>query len=291
MNKINEFQEFCKDFSYAITNENLKSIYYGLELNKKSFFKKTGLVINGSGDQGLAILSSNNIKKIFLADIDKRQFNVTSHKINLSKNKKYEEFRNVQIFGESDGCFQYKIKDKKLIQHQLNKRNAFFSNERLDIIRKNLHRLEFVLGDMLNFDFQNEKFDFVYLSNIISSKGYQVVSNDCDFTYFLDGKDILINNFKNNLKPDGLIYLTNYHSLNEFLTKKSLSQEKVYSSLFKYDKRLSNLAQIGENYSLGMWKPGIIRKNRKFKKQPLAEDNNLFDEEKTIDDDIFCLYQ
>ena len=93
-----------------------------------------------------------------------------------------------------------------------------------------------------------------------------------------------------NIKPNGLVYITNYDQLHEFKTENGFYENKAFNENFSYNKDLSDIARTGE----GIWTPGIIQKKSKVKKiaSKYHKKKNSKEIEIEIDDeDIFCQYQ
>lgn len=218
---------------YMFTNENINAILKRIEINNKDI-----LTVASSGDQAfnfildgaskIALFDINYLtkyyfylKKAMIEKITYQEFldfffpKFFNNETYLSKNIYYKIKDNIEdneskIFW--DYLFNNYSKDKiqlLFIEEQINKKSVTMLNKYLRN-EDNYNKLKYNLTSIKNIDFYclnileneletNEKFDFIYLSNILER-----ISTD-DMLKYLKKIKTLTLNYAKNLKKDGLL--------------------------------------------------------------------------------------
>jgi hypothetical protein len=192
---------------YSITNEKLEAILRGLEITPKDNI----LSICGSGDQPLALLEI--AKEITTIDSELNQIELFKHRKEIILSREYSRFRNVYC---------------GIAFYDLPPRNEYFSDERLDRIRKNLDnsKIETICGNIFKKNLR-KSFTKIYLSNAL-------LFNDS----FNKETEKRLRKISKRLSKGGLVYITdgdrviermyNFYPLqiNEILTVKAREVQK-----------------------------------------------------------------
>lgn len=224
-----------KGLLYTHTNENLKAIIEGLNL--KNLESGSCLAVGGSGDQSFAILEYVN--DIAVVDINSFQIDLIKERVNLINNGDFSSFLNPQIKNKNLSRLYPIINYRNLIN-----RNKYFSEEnKLSNIRHKLNKMKIYHEDILNF---NGKFDFIYLSNIMSWK----IKYDTKFSL-----NLAFLKLSENLNKNGLLYISDLDIV-------------------------SNNKRMNGKYSKYLWKiiPLKTRLN-KIKEQEFLPNNIIYEEE------------
>lgn len=117
---------------YPCTNENLAAIVNGLNINEND----TVVAVLGSGDQALALLEK--AEKVIAVDLDSQQIEFAQQRISMLGDNDISAFLTYKV----DGLDRYE-EDARIA------RDAYFSKERLEIIRGKLRQFEIVKDDII----------------------------------------------------------------------------------------------------------------------------------------------
>ena len=201
---------------YPKTNESLNSIIKGINPNPEDKI----LAILGSGDQAIALAKSS--KYIDAIDNDSNQIEYAKDRINLLKEKKFEEF--LRGYKGKYPC------------------NFFSEIKKWEL---NLENLNIIEGDIfkLNWNIYNK----MYLSNIINFP-YQELD-------YLER----MKRFKqkaNELRRGGLIYIITF----EQDIKEILSEQKNINSIKINKKLTSDAKDYMKEFNEEGWNPLVFQK-------------------------------
>ncbi len=124
-----------KNLNYSHTNESLRAIIEGLDINLDDAI----LAIGSSGDQAFALLDGS--KSVRVAELRGNQVDYIRKREELLRNGDYGEFLRIDELGYDDGANRG-ARDFELVQFNIDRRNEFFlQSGKLDRIRDNLDRL------------------------------------------------------------------------------------------------------------------------------------------------------
>ena len=217
--------------NYSHTNEDLRSIIFGLDLNAKD----NVLAVAGSGDQAFAILELAG--SVTIIDVNSNQIEYIKKRIESLKKKDYGDFLKIRIPGVRDNLLRGKF-SKGYSKFNLGKRNEYFLKKgRLNKIGKNLNNFKInKLGDILKIAQKKTGYSKIYLSNIFR------------FNYSINDWDPLtkkvLGRIAKNLPKGGLIYISDHPKQ---LDVKGLKLDK-------------NLTQKARKFETTNWPPAIYRR-------------------------------
>jgi hypothetical protein len=124
-----------KSLNYSHTNESLRAIVEGLDINPDDII----LAVGASGDQAFALLDGS--KSVRVAELRSCQIDYIRKREKLLRKGDYQEFLRIDELGYDDGANRG-VRDFELAQFNIDRRNEFFSQSgRLDRIRGNLDGL------------------------------------------------------------------------------------------------------------------------------------------------------
>lgn len=188
-----------KMLGYTCTNENLKAIVTGLDIQSTDRV----LAVAGSGDQALAILETASFVKA--VDIVQDQVDFFRGRVQALVNGDYNAFLNVNNFGTCDG-FVSGTYMPEVAKFMLDMRNKYFlEGNRLKRIQTSLGNLVILNHkDILEVAQTEEGFSKIYLSNVFGNthSNYWPISET-------------LRNIALRLPVNGLIYVSNHDSLSE----------------------------------------------------------------------------
>ena len=137
---------------YWCTNESLKSIVNGLDVNSQDEI----LAICGSGDQAFAILEL--AKRVVAIDKNSKQLELAEERRDMIKEGDFKFFWNNHLY----------LADKDKRKSVFNKRKLYFNKERLRRIKNNIDNLSFLNEDIFYIGNNGNNlgsFTKIYLSN------------------------------------------------------------------------------------------------------------------------------
>lgn len=165
-------------FLYRYTNENLEGI------NKGLIAQGHVLSVLGSGDQAFSFLEG--AEKVTAVDISYSQLKYAERRIKLLQSERYEGFLN------SEDNPDYSMPG-------MHETRTEYLRQRLEIMRKNIHKLNLKQGDITEQKYDN--IDRIYFSN----------SLDTELLYMKHEKTIaMFDRLFVELKNGSIIYITDF---------------------------------------------------------------------------------
>ncbi|MFA5887971.1 MAG: hypothetical protein WC852_04650 [Candidatus Nanoarchaeia archaeon] len=205
---------------YTCTNESLDAIIYGMQLSRGDSI----LAVLGSGDQAFAMIEYAN--SVLAVDNNPAQV-----KFALERKALLEAGN---FYGFLEHLAGTGTKDYLMEIHKLD-RDAYFTPERMESIRRNLDKLEIWEGDIFR---QEGKFSRIYLSNVLR--------------YTKKGKAKRgIRKLAGTLEKKGVLYIADQFDIHREGNTKGFES-------FEEDEALS-----AEAYKLhwhAMWRPAVYRR-------------------------------
>lgn len=198
---------------YARTNENLKSIVAGLDVQPKDYI----LAVGGSGDQAFALIE--RARRVLAVDTEAYQVNHMRRMAELIKEGDYRGFLYARTGGSDPHLFLNEPDLSDIVRWEMHHGSKYFTLEKFERIRKNLGNLQFRQGEIVETTQTEDGFNKVYLSNAL---GKDHITGE-------NAREALIKISKR-LPVDGLVYVSDHVAIFDYLDGCGLEREELLTA-------------------------------------------------------------